>query len=75
VVPITFFPSTRLKKCGLFECDLLVVYLIIISSEVIEQDQGKNEEIIEFILNLMYFKTKLITSSARINRHDLFSLR
>jgi hypothetical protein len=58
VVPITFFPSTRLKKCGLFECDLLVVYLIIISSEVIEQDQGKNEETIEFILNLMYFKTK-----------------
>jgi hypothetical protein len=57
VVPITFFPSTRLKKCGLFECDIFLVYLIL-SSEVIEQDQGKNEEIIEFILNLMYFKTK-----------------
>jgi hypothetical protein len=45
VVPITFFPSTRLKKCGLFECDTILVYLII-SSEVFEQDQGKNEEII-----------------------------
>jgi hypothetical protein len=62
------FSIHKVKKCGLFECDIFLVYLIL-SSEVIEQDQGKNEEIIEFILNLMYFKTKLITSSARINRH------